>query len=238
MKKYLKTFFILFIINISLPLTIKAESFVWPTDGYVGWRFYDDTNGFDTSGFKVLIDGTYHYMHTGVDIWSTSDGGWNNDVVNSSNPVYSAYQGTVYYTDYLGIQVKHSNTLYTNYWHLRNVAVSSNDTVSTSTILGYQDDGNGIVHVHLTVTTAAMEGSNHDNTGAIDPTPYFGTELDVRQTGTVISWGTFVKHGPCGLDNVVIQQNMTGDFTCTATNSIIILPTSILTGTQIYTTIN
>jgi len=232
MKKIIIIFTIFLSLNLSFLIKIKAESFIWPSDGYLGWRFYQDTNGGDPSG----IGGTYH---TGVDIWSNPDGGWNGGVQGNSNAIYSAYPGTVFYTDYLGLQIKHRDGLYTNYWHVRNRSVNTGNYVDTNTLIGYQNDYqpySNVVHVHVTVTTAPMQRSNHDRTGASDPSSYFGVPLDVRQNN-VVPWGYHVTHGNslgCGSANITINKNISGNVDCSATNSITILPESNLTGEQHY----
>lgn len=222
MKKILLT--LLLILFVIIPVKLKAESFTWPSDGYLGWRFYDDTNQADQSGFPVNIGGVIHYMHTGIDIWSNADGLWNGHIDGNSNPVYAVYPGTVFYRDYQGIQIKHSNTLYTNYWHIKNITVNVNDVVDANTLVGYQDMA-ATVHVHLTVTTAPMQGSNHDNTGAFDPTSYFGVNLDVRNNA--VNYGTQVKRNSCGGSSVSIaNQNISGNFDCAASISITVNPTT------------
>jgi len=150
MRKILIIIGLLFVFNSIFIVRIKAENFTWPSDGYLGWRFYQDTNGADPSG----IGKTYH---TGIDIWSNPDGGWNGGVQGNSNAIYSAYPGTVFYTDYLGLQIKHKDGLYTNYWHVKNRNVSVGNTVDTNTLLGYQDYSN-TVNVHITVTTCTYAG--------------------------------------------------------------------------------
>ncbi len=200
---------IIFSVALLFPIVVKAETFTWPSDGYLGWRYYQNTNG------QEGINGTYH---TGIDIWSNADGGWNNDVVGSSNPVYPAYQGSVVYVDSLGIIIKHSNSLYTKYWHIRNRKVSVNNSVNTISILGYQDYASA-VHVHVTVASSASGG---DASNTLDPSDYFGVELDVRKSN-VAPWGYHVTHG-CGGSEVTISNQDISNLNCSANNSIKIYP--------------
>ncbi len=214
----MKKVIIFLIVFFCFTFKVNAESFVWPSEGYLGWRFYSNTNN------KEGIGGTYH---TGVDIWSNSNGGWNNGVYGDSNPVYSAYTGQVYFVDSLGMIIKHNNTLYTKYWHIRNRQVSVNNNVNINTVIGYQDFAE-TVHIHVTV---ASSGVGHDADYVLDPSAYFGVQLDVRKSDVVPS-GYHVTRSGCGGNNAMISNTViSGNFDCTSTDTINIQPeTSIISG--------
>jgi len=200
-RKIIVIIIVLTILQLS-KVNVHAVSFIWPSTGYIGYRYNGNS-------------------HNGVDVWSQSDGGWNGDVEGVSNAVYSAYLGDVVYKDSSGYIIKHNDTLYSNYWHIRNKQVSVGDTVNTNTIIGYQDIANNVVHLHLTVS-ATSSGSGH-----VDPSPYFGMQLNMSEPDPIAS-GTYVERpNACGLNNVVLQGQNYGSgssLDCSATNSVRILP--------------
>lgn len=218
-----KIFFIVCILtSLFYPAYVNAEAFIWPSDGYIGWKYYTDTNG------QEGINGTYH---TGIDIWGQQNGDWNNGITGNSNAVYSAYQGQVIYVDSLGLIVEHSPTLYTKYWHLRNRQVSTSSNVSTNTILGYQDFANA-VHIHVTV---ASSSAGYDADYTLDPSSYFGAQLNVNNPNPVPWLYQVSRNTSCGGSEVTIaNQNITGSSNCSATNLIKILPETNIIGEHIF----
>lgn len=217
-----KVFLLIAFLFLAASTPVHAENFVLPSDGYLGWRYYQNTNGYEG------INGTYH---TGIDIWSNANGGWNSD--GGSNPIYAAYPGHVFFRDYLGLQIKHNDNLYTNYWHVKDFRVALNNNVDTNTLLGFQDNA-GVVHVHVTITTTPLTGNNRDHTAPLDPSPYFGVQLDVRNPN-VLPYGARVERNSgqqCNVANVIISREINGNFTCRATNFISIRPNSRLFGGQ------
>lgn len=208
-----KLFYIIPIIIIFLTIfllsnkMIYAKDFVWPTTGYIGYRYYDN-NG----------------AHNGIDIWSQEDGGWNGDVEGESNPVYAVYSGTLIYEDTNGFIVKHEDALYSNYWHLRNKQLQVTNpptSVTTNTLLAYQDIANEVVHLHLTISTTSSDS------GHTDPSSYFDMQLNMNNANPV-AWGTYIERpNTCGSANVILQGQTYGNgesLNCSATNSLRILP--------------
>lgn len=208
MKKYkLKISMLILVVSLFLifPLKVCAtESFSWPTTGWVGWRYLDNNGN-----------------HTGIDIWSNQDGGWNSD--GSSNPVYAVYPGTLIWEGDIGFIVKHNDNLYTNYWHLKNRQVHPTSSVDSTTLMAYQDM-NVTVHLHLTVSTSNSES------GKVDPSPYFGLELNMQNSNVIGYLTNHVQSGNgCGGSNIVKSNwNISGPMDCGASNSITITPSSIL----------
>jgi len=202
---------------------VHAESFTWPSAGYLGYKYLTQSN------HSWDIEGKYH---TGLDIWSNTNGGWNNGVVNSSNAIYSAYPGKVeqiYGTP--GILIKHNDNLYTKYWHVRDIQVAVNQYVDTNTILAYQTY-DGTVHVHVTIASAP---GSKDADNVIDPSSYFGLQLNANKPN-LEAWLYEVKRlNGCGGAIVTLSNyNNTGSGLCSATSQITILPNSYLSGNQTY----
>lgn len=166
MKRKFKwvTYILFILIQLVNIQSVKAESFSWPSTGYLGWIYKSDSGS-----------------HTGVDIWSNTDGGWNNDVTGSSNGIYAAYPGDLIWIGTDGIILQHSGNLYTNYWHLKDRQIALWSEVDEQTLMGYQNESNGIVHVHVTVSATSSDS------GHINPSSYFGLQLDYSQPNS-ISW--------------------------------------------------
>lgn len=209
LKKTLILIPLIFVLTIFASRVSATESFRWPSDGYIGWKYLTPQG-----------NGTYH---NGIDIWSNQDGGWNNDVEGSSNGIYAVYTGQVIYIDDIGdkgLIVKHNNNLYTDYWHVKDRAVNLWQNVDSDTLMGRQllDVA---VHVHLTVSTVAGDS------GHIDPTPYFGVQLKDGQPG-VVGWMYEVSRGDnCGGMNVVLLGKTISsgqNFYCSGVSSVRILP--------------
>lgn len=216
----MKKIVIIIFLFLTFPLKISAESFTWPTSGYIGWRYYTDTAG------QEGIDGTYH---TGIDIWGREDGSWN-DSNGGSNSVYATYNGQVIYVDSLGLIVKHSDSLYTKYWHVKDITVGASNNVDSNTLLGYQDMAGGAVHLHLTIASSAV-GSDANST--LDPSPYFGIQLDIRQPD-VVPWGYKVEHqnrvNMCdGISTLVINSSKV-NFNCSVNQQILLINGSKISG--------
>lgn len=206
-KNKFKLLILLFVIMllISLPLKVFAvESFTWPTNGWIGWKYLDDNGN-----------------HTGIDIWSNQNGGWNSD--GTGNPVYAVYPGTLIWEGEAGFIVKHNDNLYTDYWHLKNRQVHPNAIVNSTTLMAYQDL-NVTVHLHLTVST------NNSESGKVDPSPYFGLQLNASNPNPIGYLTNYVQTGVgCGGSNVIKSNwNVNGSLDCDATNSITINPNSYL----------
>lgn len=219
MKIFIYKFLVIGILTIAtsflVPTTVSAvESFSWPSSGYIGWIY--KSNG---------------SSHTGVDIWSNSDGGWNNDVVGQSNPVYPAYSGNIVFVGGVapkqGVIINHSPNLFSNYWHLINIPVSFGQYTNTGTLLGHQDN-DVTVHVHVTVSS-----TNQEN-GHIDPSTYFSSQLNATLPNALPT-GTYVEAGAggCGGSDVVKSNWISsGPVNCAASNSITIYPESTVNGTN------
>lgn len=206
-KKRKKVFIFLFLITLLLVLPLKVsatESFSWPTSGWIGWKYLDDNGN-----------------HTGIDIWSNQNGGWNTD--GSGNPVYAAYPGTLIWEGDTGFIVKHNDNLYTDYWHLKNRQVHPSTYVDSNTLMAYQDM-NVTVHLHLTVST------NNSESGKVDPSPYFGLQLNAQNPNPIGYLTNYVQAGNgCGGIIVVKSNwNVNNTLDCGASSSITINPDSIL----------
>jgi murein DD-endopeptidase MepM/ murein hydrolase activator NlpD len=159
----------------------------WPTDGYIGYYIYG-TNG----------------SHNGIDIWTNKVAGNPGDLGNSVYPVYDGYA----YSFGTGIQIKHSDNLYTNYWHLSNIPqnVLSGMNVNKDTFIGYQNY-DAAVHLHLTVSTVAHNAAGFEG-GGTDPTPYYSELLNGRSllsgaSNAVSAFEVRTTHSECKGSNTV-----------------------------------
>ena len=154
--------------------------FTWPSTGYIGWLFSNS--------------------HSGIDVWTKK-----NDCTNAGNargnPVYPAYAGRVVLVlpDPRGVKqavvIYHPEiNLYTRYFHMADeytgesfVNVVVNQEVNTSTRLGFQGNrrwytnANESICVHLHFTMSI----NSSSTGAIDPSPYYGIQLNAEAPNSV-----------------------------------------------------
>ncbi len=202
--KNFKILLILAMFIIISPVMVKAENFTWPSTGYLGdWRYKSDNR---------IAGG-----HTGVDIWSTPSGDWIDNISGKSSAIYAAYTGKVVWEGSIGFVVYHSDSLYTNYWHIKDRKVSTNSLVDTNTLLGYQDY-DVKVHLHITVSSSGSDAGN------VDPSPYFGLQLNVNNPN-VEPAGKYVARASCGSPNVLIQGNIiTAPYICQASSSIVIQP--------------
>lgn len=213
------TTLLLFLIQPSIVLT---QTLVWPTSGWIGYRYRNPT---------TYCGGN---CHTGIDIWSNQNGGWNNGVTGSSNPIYPAASGTIIWEDNHGFYISHGNNLYTIYYHIKDRTVGVNSVVDTTTLLGYQDI-DVAVHLHLTVATGPSD-SNHT-----DPSPYFGLQLNTTKPNPVGYLSHHVEHNNSvcsGTDITKINWNASGHLICTASNSIRVLPESTINSSHGDVTLN
>ncbi|MEO6728798.1 MAG: M23 family metallopeptidase [Candidatus Dojkabacteria bacterium] len=234
MKKLIRIVVLLFIvININ---GIHLNAYSWPSDGYVGYRFGDTIS---YSSPHTDANGTYYpNFHNGIDIWSTQNGGWINGQVNNSNPIYAVTNGTVNWIGGSGLIIKNDDGLYSNYWHVKNLAVSTSTRVDSNTLLGYQNY-DVAVHVHITISTTASDS------GHVDSTPYFNTngyELDVRKQNAMPA-GTYVsRESSCAGSNIILSNLNIGNgnsYNCSASQTISLLPNStFLSGSNVRLSIN
>lgn len=233
MKKIFYILITFLYLNFCFIQPLHAESFAWPSSGYIGWLYAYNTQ---------TAEGT----HTGIDIWSNTNGQWNNNnQIGNGNPVYSAYGGTVVYkgdnpSTGDGYIIYHSQGLYTAYWHVANKQKVLGNSVAINEYIGNQtaSNPNGLgsasanaVHLHFTVLSSGRDSYSNSK----DPSNYLGRQLKYGQTGAPGWLNTYVNAGVSGLCNgqsVIIQnQNISGSLSCAAGQSITILPyTSIVGG--------
>ncbi|GAK58399.1 hypothetical protein ANT_29790 [Candidatus Vecturithrix granuli] len=183
----------------------EGAPFVWPTWGKQGalWRFYSGNIEY------VGDDG----FHDGIDIGQVNG-------QENVEPVYAVCNGSLqpYTTTAFLIQcdpidssfqVPH-NQVWIYYTHMGNYSGSvsyvlsefhpGNPTsrVTPGQLLGYQGiKGTTFVHLHLSVNTCASESCN------IDPSPYFGDNLDNTQVNPTRATPPFNCH------TVVISEGCT-----------------------------
>ncbi len=181
----------------SFSTTTSAEvpQFCWPSDGYIYWKWRDD-------------DGINSNKHNGIDIWTSTDSNNGGDYSgNAVYPVMSGYATSMGFDGYnlRGLEVKHSDNLYTYYWHLTDVPANlvnaNNVQVDKNTIIGYQ--GYAVaVHLHMTVSTVKLsyDSDNADTTGT-DPTPYFSNLLNnlslAGEESNSVPAGYYVSRSTC-----------------------------------------
>jgi len=190
--------------------SLKATDavFQWPTDGYVGYIYRRPVS--------------YAAYHNGIDIWTNRGGSGNQG--SKGNAVYPPYSGRVswVYTDPDGVQqgvrVEHGSVdgtkLWTHYWHMADEYTGQSyieagllgQQVDTNRLLGYQGNrrwnrwGDIIVHLHLTLANGSADSND------IDPSPYFGTELNWNDPEH-IGWHHYVErtsHPTCPSSGGVI----------------------------------
>ncbi len=201
MKKISIKILVLFTFGILNVTPILASPYMWPSDGFVGYRFGDTTTYISP---HTNPDGSLNnHFHNGIDIWSNANGGWNDGHSQSSNPVYAVSSGVVIWIGGGGLIIRNSDEKYSNYWHVRNLQVSIGQSVNTSTVLGYQDN-DVVVHVHVTLSTTASDA------GHIDPTPYFETNGYSLHVGNsnLMPWGTRIQRDTdsCEVDEAVLTN--------------------------------
>lgn len=229
---------IILLIALFSPSVISAAPYVWPSEGYVGYRFGDTTNYVSP---HTNSDGSVNnYFHNGIDVWSNTDGGWNGGQTNSSNPIYSVTTGTVAWVGGSGLIISNSDGKYSNYWHVRNLQVSAGSSVNSSTLLGYQDMAVA-VHVHITISTTASD------TGHIDPTSYFETNgYNLAVYGNnVMPWGTYVTRSGstsgCSGTNMILSNvsiSSGSSFNCGVSQQITVNNSVFMAGSEVRLFIN
>lgn len=231
--KMILIIFSVVVVMLSVSSRIYASAFKWPSAGYLGWT-YTYPNGTD-------------FGHNGIDIWGNTDGVWADgsspfDGDGPSWEVYPTANGQVVYSSSTsyggGVGIKHSDNLYTFYWHLKNITVSNGENVVDNKVLGLMNylpgDVYRVVHVHLTVTNA--NGDSYQ----IDPSPYFDRNLDHDTNGYNVAWLESVTRDTNTTSNdiicnryvvQVINKELFGNIDCKATDEITFLPeTKILLG--------
>lgn len=234
----MKKFFIIFsilICSLYPQLRVKAEPvFSWPSNGYLGWT-YTYPNG-TTNG------------HNGIDIWGNTSGAWGNGISpnqgdGSSWDIFPVSDGQIKYSSTTvaggGISIKHSDNLYSFYWHVKGIQVNNDDWVTRDSLLGqmnyHPSDSSKIVHVHLTIADSNFDSS------AIDPSPYFDQNLDYGSEGYSIEWMKPVTRVVNSANNIIcgafvvqiINKTITDSIDCKAQNEIILSPeTRIFSGSS------
>lgn len=205
------------------PNLVEAQEFKWPTDGFIGWKYYTETNR------PEGIEGKYH---TGIDIWGREDGGWNDNNEGSSNGVYSVSQGQIIWAEpnESGIIIKHNDNLYTKYWHLINHEVVVGDSVDSSSLLGYQGRAGNVVHLHLTVASSSI---GYDRDSTLDPSAYFGVQLDERGIDPV-PWMFKVTRldvlNQCKDRSFMVVNTYNKDYICGVKDIIYVTPNARIVG--------
>lgn len=131
-----------------------------------------------------------------------------------------------------GYVIYHNSSLYTAYWHIINKQKNLNDQVSMNDYLGNQANAANTVHLHFAVLSAGSDKFSN----SLDPTNYLGRQLKYGQSGAPGWLDTYVSSAnSCGGTNVIIQnQTLSGTGSCSASNSITILPETTITGSQTF----
>lgn len=222
MKKFILIIALIFF-TIFLKQNVSAETFAWPSAGYIGWLYAVDT-------------GTSEGIHTGIDIWNNQTGTWTNNEDGNSNAIYAAYGGTIVFkgdnpSSGDGYIIYHNSNLYTAYWHIINKQKNLNDSVNMNDYLGNQANLVA-VHVHF----AVLKSGSDNYANSLDPSSYLGRQLKSGESGAPGWLDTYVSTGSsCGGANVIIQnQTLGGATNCFASVSITILPETTITGTQTF----
>lgn len=225
----LKIIFLIFIsINLVFIFKIHANSFQWPSSGWIGYLYGNPTS---------YCSGN---CHTGIDIWSNQSGEWNNgNQIGAGNPVYSVKEGTIVFRGDNpntgdGYIIYHGPALYTAYWHIGNKQKASGSSVSKGEYIGnqtafYPDSAgsafNNPVHMHFAILNSGSDNIQN----AINPTSYMGIQLKYGEIGVPGWLNTYVTAGSCnGSNQVQSNWNATGPLNCNPTGTFTIMPESHL----------
>lgn len=113
----------------------------------------------------ILQNGQFYSdVHNGIDFVNG----------DSNTPILAVDNGTVVYAQIgadggLGIIIKHSDNLYSHYWHMRTMSVSVGDTVSQGDEIGIIGTTGTSTAIHLHFGVSSQQHSDF-----VDPNNYFG----------------------------------------------------------------